>query len=50
MRGELALLTHSKMEKKEVPDWFTSCSIEGLSFFLFTPLFKDAHREVEEMK
>lgn len=23
--------------KKRAPDWSTSCSIEGLSFFLFTP-------------
>ena len=23
--------------EKKAPDWSTSCSIEGLSFFLFTP-------------
>lgn len=52
MRSELALLTRSKMEKKKrVLDWFTSCSIEGLSFFLLTLFFfKEAQREVEGMK
>lgn len=34
MRDRVGFLTQNK---KKAPDWSTSCSIEGLSFFLFTP-------------
>lgn len=35
MRSRVGFLT--EQNEKKAPDWFTSFSIEGLSFFLFTP-------------
>lgn len=34
--NRVGFLTQKKMRKKD-SNWSTSCSIEGLSFFLFTP-------------
>lgn len=37
-------------EGKGACDWSASPSIAGLRFFLFTPFFKEAQREVEGQK